>query len=201
MSVGEHYVVAVDGPDEGLVVAARLAEKMGLVLDWAGAWTTGSASGPEPFESRLLALFAQFDSPAQVAFLHDAWSASMVTPTLKDVRSLIGCETSCAWCAHWTPADGAPESRATSGWLSYVDRYGTSHEDARVYGIELAHNCVPLTAPDPSCEEFHYGPVRSTGWALYVLTGRDHMTVDQLRASLAELAAIPVASIVKRYFS
>lgn len=187
-------MVAIDGPENGLSVATRLAASMGLTLDWAGAWTPDA----QPFDSGLLALFAEFETPPEVRFMHDAWSASMPTLVLNDVRGLVRAAT-CMWCVHWSPERGA-FGDGSRRWLSYVDHAGYTHEDALVYSVELAYDCMPLST-DPSSGAFHFGPERASGWALHLVSVRDHMTADQLREAIADGASIPVDSIHKRRFA
>jgi len=167
LSVSETYSIVVNGPDDGLTIAGRLAASNGALIRWAAFWTA------------------------------DLDMTCVSNPTMADVRHLVARAADDPLCIHWSPALYTSDVGPGAPWISYVDDRGIERDDARVYGIELAHNAIPLTTMSdrPGDEKLGYGPTPGAGWALHLRAIRDHMTEEQLRHWLATAASVPLASV------
>lgn len=184
MSVQETYAIAIDGPDEGLAIAMRLAERVGSTLRWVALWTV--RSGVAGCDRQL----------------EDGRFLGVVTrPSLDQVRSMLAQADGEPVCAHWSAPLYVGDEGPPAPWIAFVDPFGGTRDDAVVYSIELAGGAQPRSTlgdrpSAPGIEgDFELGPAEAKGWALHTVVVRDHMPRAELVAWIAAACGVDASRI------
>jgi hypothetical protein len=188
VSVVETYSIAVNGPDDGLAIADRLAQANNASLRWVALWTARPLGSELTvhFGARLMSQSVEKESMLCVS-----------NPTIDDVRYFIAHAGDDPVCIHFSPPLYVSDKGPSAPWISFVDSHGNKRDDARVYGFELASNAIPLTTMSdlPWDADFLFGPTAATGWELRLKVVRDHMPREELVQWIAKASSAPVGLI------
>jgi hypothetical protein len=187
VSVGETYAIAVNGPEDGLTIADRLAKANNASLRWVSLWTA------RPMRSEFT---VHFGTRLVSQSVEKEWMLCVSDPTIDDVRYFIAHAGGDPVCIHFSPPLYVSEGGPGAPWISFIDSYGNKRDDARVYGFELAGNAIPLTTSDrPWDVSFIVGPTAAMGWELRLKIIRDHIPRDELVHWIAKACSVPLALI------
>lgn len=196
VSVQEVHSVRVRGYEDGFFAAQKLASRVGATLRWAALWL--DLDTPER-RARRAALVAHFGPRLAAVPPADPASATVcvVSPTRDDMDALVAHAEGLAFTAHFSPPLYEGDHGPDAPWIAFVDPEGYLRDDARVYRIELACNAVPLTTSGdrPHDPGFGYGPAPASGWALRLVTIRDHMPRHDLARWLADAMGVPADAV------
>jgi hypothetical protein len=191
MSVQERWTIEIEGVDQGLVVAARLAAAAGASIRWAALWTSRSIAAE--LRSHFGTTLREASDEAGGAMF------CLARPSLEAVRELISRAGADRFAVRWTPRIYTTDDGGEGAWIAYRDARGFLSQDAKIYGIELAMNAVPLTVMGdrPDDDDLRFGPESGSGSSLGIVIIRDHMPSEELLRWVEIASAIPPARIRK----